>query len=302
MDIDALSVKFAKRLKALRERENLSQQQLADEITNKYGDLGITIGRDSIINFETAEKHHTKFKKNTGTALKYLWCFADYFNVSVDYLLGNVDYHTTEENKRITCEYTGLTEDVVTQLHSIAADSKKARQLWCLNAFWEKFCEEAYFSEIITTLEKMYTFSFAVHLHWLAEGIVNVECHKHKQNISEEDKQQLVLKKLTNIADYYSADKLLFEMLSFLISSLKKGETPEFSTIPVNPADIFSYTLKCDFADILEELERIGHSTAPSKEERKQLQLELPELYDAIEFLPPIINYSSNKTEGAEDG
>jgi len=132
-----------------------------------------------------------------------------------------------------------------------------------------------------------------VHLQWLAEGTVNVECHEHKQNISEEDKQQLVLKKLTNIADHYSADKLLFEMLSFLISSLKKGETPEFSTIPVNPADIFSYTLKCDFADILEEIERIGHSTAPSKEEREQLRISFPRPFDDIEFLPPIINSPS---------
>lgn len=114
MDLDALSIKFAKRLKDLRESRNKTQLQLANEISTQYG---VKISDDSIMYYETVEKHHTKFKKNTGMALKYLWCFADYFEVSVDYLLGNVDYHTTDENKRIACEYTGLTEDVIDVFH-----------------------------------------------------------------------------------------------------------------------------------------------------------------------------------------
>lgn len=116
MDIDALSVKFAHQLKALREQKNLSQQQLAEAITNKYKGIGVTISADSIMYYETVEKHHTKFKKNTGMAVKYLWCFADFFEVSVDYLLGNVPHSTTDENQRIACEYTGLSEESVKAL------------------------------------------------------------------------------------------------------------------------------------------------------------------------------------------
>ena len=116
MDLDALSIKFAKRLKELREKKGKTQLQLANEISQQYG---VKLSDDSIMYYETIEKHHTKFKKNTGMALKYLWCFADYFEVSVDYLLGNVDYHTTEENQRISCEYTGLSEDVIDFFYSI---------------------------------------------------------------------------------------------------------------------------------------------------------------------------------------
>ena len=43
---------------------------------------------------------------------------AEYFNVSIDYLLGLTDVKTTDINIREICEYLNITEECVHQLHT----------------------------------------------------------------------------------------------------------------------------------------------------------------------------------------
>ena len=43
---------------------------------------------------------------------------ANYFNVSIDYLLGRADVKTTDINVRSICEYLHITEECVHQLHT----------------------------------------------------------------------------------------------------------------------------------------------------------------------------------------
>lgn len=43
---------------------------------------------------------------------------ADYFNVSLDYLLGRTKAKTTDINIRDICEYLNITEECVRQLHN----------------------------------------------------------------------------------------------------------------------------------------------------------------------------------------
>ncbi|NLJ94040.1 MAG: helix-turn-helix transcriptional regulator [Clostridiaceae bacterium] len=61
---------FGMRLKALRVQKNLSQKELSDDLE---------IGRPTITQYETGSKN---------PSLKMVIKIADYFDVSVDYLIG----------------------------------------------------------------------------------------------------------------------------------------------------------------------------------------------------------------------
>lgn len=57
--------------------------------------------------------------------LEKLVKIAQYYNVSTDYLLGLSDVATTDPKIKEICEYTGLSEEAVIQLHKKTEDEKK---------------------------------------------------------------------------------------------------------------------------------------------------------------------------------
>ena len=69
-------ISFGYRFKMLRKEKNLTQQELATDINKKYN---LTYGKSAISTYENNKRIPET------EALKK---FADYFNVSVDYLLG----------------------------------------------------------------------------------------------------------------------------------------------------------------------------------------------------------------------
>lgn len=50
--------------------------------------------------------------------LEDLMMLADFYNVSIDYLVGRTDTPTTDKDLRFVCDYTGLSDKTVTLLHS----------------------------------------------------------------------------------------------------------------------------------------------------------------------------------------
>ena len=105
----------AKRLKELRVENKLSHERLALALSEKYN---IRISKDSLINFEKGEKQF-----NNGMKTEYLRCFADYYAVSADYLLGITDEPIPESNIQSVCQYTGLSGATLQTLHSFDSDS-----------------------------------------------------------------------------------------------------------------------------------------------------------------------------------
>lgn len=54
---------------------------------------------------------------------------AEYFDVSVDYLLGRTDTKALDSNVQAVCKYTGLTEDAVSKLHNLVSSTEQLELL-----------------------------------------------------------------------------------------------------------------------------------------------------------------------------
>lgn len=94
------------RLRELMKESHVSQKQLAEA-------LGIT--RQSISQYCDGSSQ---------PALNNLITIADYFNVSLDYLLGRIEVASTSINKKEICKTTGLTSKSVDILKKLQFDPK----------------------------------------------------------------------------------------------------------------------------------------------------------------------------------
>ena len=97
---------FQERLKDLIDREKKStkkfQKEIADDLSINASDL--------------SRYCDTSEPKNP--TIKNLIKIADYFNVSVDYLVCRSDVETDDERLKIACDYTGLSIDFIQFLHN----------------------------------------------------------------------------------------------------------------------------------------------------------------------------------------
>lgn len=98
---------MAERLKQLREEKGLSHEKLSKTLFDQYG---VKISSDSLMNYEVADKNHTKAYKNQGMRVEYLRCLCDFFKVSTDYLLGISNVRSIDADIKMVSEITGLTE------------------------------------------------------------------------------------------------------------------------------------------------------------------------------------------------
>lgn len=89
---------FRERFFALRKDSGLSQAKLSKELNLSAATIGYYENGDRIPDIEIAER------------------IAKYFNVSADYLLGMSDVKTTEQDIKIACKVTGLSEKSIKNL------------------------------------------------------------------------------------------------------------------------------------------------------------------------------------------
>lgn len=82
------SLVMAQRLKELRTDKGLSHESLSKALKQKYE---IDISVDSLKNYEVSKTDHVKAFKNEGMRVEYLRCLADFYGVSADYILGNIN-------------------------------------------------------------------------------------------------------------------------------------------------------------------------------------------------------------------
>ena len=104
---------MAKHLKQLREEKGLSHDKLSKALHDQYD---VKISSDSLMNYEVADKNHSKALKNQGMRVEYLRCLADFYKVSTDYLLGLTEIKSPDYSISATVQITGLTEENVIAL------------------------------------------------------------------------------------------------------------------------------------------------------------------------------------------
>lgn len=109
-----MSFVLARRLKELREGKELSLRALSAAIKEK---CGIQISRESLLNYEIDSDTHPKAQKREGMSVRKLRCFAEFYGVSTDYLLGLTDVPSANADVRAACSFTGLSENAVSLLN-----------------------------------------------------------------------------------------------------------------------------------------------------------------------------------------
>lgn len=107
------SLIMGQRLRELRTARHLSFESLKKALMEKYN---ISISIDSLKNYEVSQSWHTKAAQKEGMSIKYLRCFADFYGVSADYLLGMDVPQTPDVTIRDMVEKTGLSEQATKYL------------------------------------------------------------------------------------------------------------------------------------------------------------------------------------------
>ena len=103
---------LADRLRNLREEKDLSWDRLAEALKDQYG---IQIHRDTL-KFYEAKGNHSKAGNNRAMKAEYLNCLADFYGVSVDYLLGRTDTRSPDADVQAIMQKTALSETTVKEL------------------------------------------------------------------------------------------------------------------------------------------------------------------------------------------
>lgn len=119
MNKQNISFTLGERLKDLREKRGLSHDKLKKQLNEKYG---ISVSRDSLMAYEISDETRAKASKfpNLGMRVEYLYCLADFYGVSLDYLLGKSTVPVPDGTVSKVCEYTGLSENAVVFLNKVS--------------------------------------------------------------------------------------------------------------------------------------------------------------------------------------
>lgn len=118
---------FPDRIKNLVETKQDEAKRDEYKRTFSIGEMAKDIGvsRQSLSNYI-----HGKDAPDYGTLIR----IADYFSVSIDYLLGKEEHPTTDQNLRSVCNYTGLSPEAIGILHGLT--EKTASQLSVFAHAW----------------------------------------------------------------------------------------------------------------------------------------------------------------------
>lgn len=112
---------IGERLKKLREKKGISHEKLADELMKRYGnnEAKKPISVDSLKAYEVSNENHSKYGNQKGMKIENFILLANYYDVSLDYLLG-VEEETSHDMNFI-CKETKLKEDTVSALKKVPA-------------------------------------------------------------------------------------------------------------------------------------------------------------------------------------
>lgn len=118
MDFKVVSFSLGAKLKELREERGYTFPELIEALDERYG---LKITDDSLKAYEISNDFHSKADRTPNLKMKVetLFCLADLYGVSMDYLLGKDPISSGDPEKRAAEKYTGLCESSLTALHQL---------------------------------------------------------------------------------------------------------------------------------------------------------------------------------------
>lgn len=106
----------AKRLKKLRNEEKLSYNKLAEKLVSKYELKTTAESLTASLKKYEADECNSSYGSVGGMATNTLYMLADYYEVSVDYLLGLSELRSTNDDFKIVHSLTGLPDKAIEEL------------------------------------------------------------------------------------------------------------------------------------------------------------------------------------------
>lgn len=122
MNSKDLSFLMGKRLKEQRQKRKLSHIALSEAIKEKYG---VSISKDSLINYEIDSEYRGKPFSNNGMKTEYLRCLADYYGISADYLLGLSNVPDRNKDIDTINKELGFTSPAANQLFQLSPAERR---------------------------------------------------------------------------------------------------------------------------------------------------------------------------------
>ena len=119
MDRSKLANVISKRLSKLRADSGKSRPELRKELNERYRGDKDFISKDALLNYEGSGLYSSRDGKAAGMNVTTLVAFAEYYNVSTDYILGLREEKTPDASIQGVCETTGLSEDAVNWISNL---------------------------------------------------------------------------------------------------------------------------------------------------------------------------------------
>lgn len=112
-------------LEDLRRERKLTFKQLSKELASQ----GLNITDTNLRNYEQNDKNSDLYDRTKGMAIEKLLAFANFYDVSADFLLGRtkVRKFDPELQAQAACEYTGLEEQAIDKIKALDSSSKQNR-------------------------------------------------------------------------------------------------------------------------------------------------------------------------------
>lgn len=110
---------ICQRLKELRTSKGLTFEKLCTELQAK-GLKKINI--NSLKYYEICDEYHAKSDSVKGMRLETLFALSEFYGVSTDYILGRAKEKTTNEDIKIACKVTGLSEKSIYNISNISSN------------------------------------------------------------------------------------------------------------------------------------------------------------------------------------
>lgn len=176
------------RLEDLRKEKKLSFEQLSKQLAER----GVSISHTNLKNYEINDPLHPLYGRTRSMSIEYLVAFADFYDVSVEYLLGLSNSRKQEYNN--ISEQLGLCDGAIEELirckekSGSEEDSKMYAQqdTAILNDFLTSM-------EFEIVMEKIKQSLFAYYLYTLSRN--DLATRRREQNAAELEEARLLMNK-----------------------------------------------------------------------------------------------------------